>query len=68
VADANTANLKKMMVEVASSDSRAGLAAKMSKDPKHVNILNREHSSQSNPNALHVLIVEDNLINQKVSP
>jgi hypothetical protein len=50
-------------------------AVKTLKYPKYINVLNREHSSRSNPimgspadpETLHVLIVEDNLINQKVS-
>lgn len=44
------------------------------KNPNYIHPLNRKHSEQSNPvvgsatdpNTLHVLVVEDNLINQKV--
>ncbi|KAF2424210.1 hypothetical protein EJ08DRAFT_595273 [Tothia fuscella] len=54
--------------------SQAMLAVQTLKDPTYTNSLNRTHSARSNPiigsptdaNALHILIVEDNLINQKV--
>jgi CheY-like chemotaxis protein len=50
-------------------------AVKTLTSPNYINVLNRRHSSRSNPiigspvnpDTLHVLIVEDNLINQKVS-
>lgn len=73
--DTNADNLKKMVLEAGMDDSKASVAVKEIKDPKYINVLNREHSSHSNPvvgsaskiDTLHVLIVEDNLINQKVS-
>jgi hypothetical protein len=74
-ADSNAQILENMVLEAESVDPRASLAIKQLKDPNYTNVLNREHSSQSNPivgspsspDTLHVLIVEDNLINQKVS-
>jgi hypothetical protein len=74
VIDANADNLKKMVLEAETTGSQASLAVKTLKDPRYINVLNHSHTSLSNPvigstsnsDTLHVLIVEDNLINQKV--
>jgi hypothetical protein len=76
-ADENAQRLEKLVfnagteVEVHKNTSDA---AKTLTSPDYINLHNRNHSSRSNPiigsaadsDTLHVLIVEDNLINQKV--
>jgi hypothetical protein len=80
-ADKNAAKLEKLVINAETNQhtseaySTAAKAVRTLKSPEYINKLNREHSAYSNPiigspvdpNTLHVLIVEDNLINQKVS-
>jgi hypothetical protein len=80
-ADENAKQLEELVINTeakqhtSQANSTAAKAVQTLTSPEYVNKLNREHSVQSNPiigspvdpNTLHVLIVEDNLINQKVS-
>lgn len=59
---------------MANGDPKVHQDVEQLRDPKYVNPLNRKHSEADNPvvgsaessDTLHVLVVEDNLINQKV--
>lgn len=62
-------------IEAEQSDQKTSKAVKELKDPNYVHPVNKGNEGLSNPivgsphdaNTLHVLIVEDNLINQKVA-
>lgn len=74
VAEKNAAKLHQIQQDAEKSDSKANQAVKDLKDKDYVNVLNRDHSAHQNPvvgdaanaDTLHLLVVEDNLLNQKV--
>jgi hypothetical protein len=76
-ADANAAKLEQVTLDAEAVGGEIAKAIKTLQSPNYAHKINRyDHSESSNPivgsaagvDVLHVLIVEDNLINQKVRP
>lgn len=71
----NAKKLENVSIEAEKSDCETGKAVGDLMSPNYVHPVNKGNEGFSNPvvgsprnaNTLHVLIVEDNLINQKVS-